>query len=99
MRYAAGCPAISIASEWLWPDIIWQEPQAKRVPSPPVTALGAGGCSSGNQSGGVAFPAIFLASYSLELPGARTMPSTLTAQGCTLSGTLNAQSGRPAGTV
>src|SRR5215467_12800668 len=76
----------------------WHEPQATRVSGPPVTALGAGGCSSGNQSGG-ALPVIFLASYSLALPGARMVPSTFTAESWTLSGMLNVQAGSPAGTV
>src|SRR5215831_12297192 len=90
MSAASGCP---------WPDIRWQAPQANLAPGPPVTALGAGGCSSGNQSGGVALPAIFAASYSLVLPGTLTMPSARIAVGCTLSGMLKVQSGSPAGTA
>src|SRR5439155_294439 len=46
-----------------------------------ITDRGAAGCSSGNQSGGVAFPAIVAASYSFALPGAFTMPSGRTAVG------------------
>ena len=92
-------PAMSAASGWPWPDIRWHEPQANLIPAPPVTACGAGGCSSGNQSGGFAFPATLAHSYSFALPGALTMPSGRTALGCTLSGMLNAQSGSPAGTV
>src|SRR5215469_282635 len=90
---------MSAASGWPWPDIRWQEPQANLIPCPPVTARGAGGCSSGNQSGGLALPPILAASYSLLLPGALMMPSTFTAVGCTLSGMLKAQSGSPAGTL
>src|SRR5207253_3150854 len=52
-----------------------------------------------NQSGGLAFPATFLQSYSFALPGARTMPSGRTAEGWTASGMLKAQSGSPAGRV
>src|SRR5580704_4715932 len=77
----------------------WQEPQAIMVTPPsPVTIRGAGPCSSGNQSGGVALPAIFAASYSWLLPGTRTGPCAGTLVGCTLSGMLYAQSGRPLGT-
>src|SRR5258707_9015568 len=92
-------PAMSAARGWPWRDIRWHEPQANRVPGPPLTALGAAGCSSGNQSGGFAFPAILAASYSLALPGARMMPSGRTALGWILSGILNVQSGSPAGTL
>ena len=74
-------------------------PQANLTPCPPVTTRGAGGCSSGNQSGGLPLPAIFAASYSFELPGTRTVPSARTEVGWTLSGMLNAQSGSPAGTL
>ena len=51
------------------------------IPVSPLTDRGAAGCSSGNQSGGVAFPAIVAASYSFALPGAFTMPSGRTAVG------------------
>ena len=40
------------------------------------TLRGAAGCSSGNQSGGFALPPIAVASYSLLLPGARTVAGT-----------------------
>src|ERR1700724_4395589 len=89
---------MSAASGWLWPDIRWHEPHANLTPAPPVTARGAGGCSSGNQSGGFAFPATLAHSYSFALPGALTMPSGRTADGWTLSGMLNVQSGSPGGT-
>src|SRR5438477_93452 len=92
-------PAMSAASGWPWPDIRWHAPHANRLPGPPATAGGAGGCSSGNQSGGFEFPATLAHSYSLALPGARTMPCGRTAVGWTLSGMLKAQSGSPAGTV
>src|SRR5438046_1364211 len=92
-------PARSADSGWPWPDIRWHAPHANLLPGPPATDGGAEGCSSGNQSGGFEFPATLAHSYSLALPGARTMPSGRTALGCTLSGILNAQSGSPAGTV
>src|SRR5882672_4564862 len=92
-------PAMSAASGWPWPDIRWQAPHANLIPGPPVTDRGAGGCSSGNQSGGLAVPATLAHSYSFALPGALTIPSTRTAVGCTLSGMLKAQSGSPSGTV
>src|ERR1700748_215074 len=92
-------PAMSAASEWLWPGIRWQAPHANLIPGPPVTAFGAGGCSSGNQSGGFAVPATLDHSYSFGLPGALTMPSGFTALGCSLSGMLKAQSGSPSGTL
>src|ERR1017187_6205827 len=69
------------------------------MPAPPFTEGGGGQCSSGNQSGGFALPAILAGSYSLALPLARTIPSGRTADGWILSGTLKAQSGRPAGTL
>src|SRR6516165_6995881 len=90
---------MSADSGWPCPDIRWHEPQANRIPAPPVTARGAAGCSSGNQSGGLALPPILAASYSFALPGALMIPSILTAVGCTLSGMLKAQSGSPAGTL
>ncbi len=90
---------MSAPSEWLWPDIRWQAPQANLIPGPPVTAFGAGGCSSGNQSGGFEVPATLDHSYSFVLPGAFTMPSGFTALGCTLSGMLKVQSGSPSGTL
>ena len=74
-------PAMSADSGWPWPDIRWQEPHAIAIAGSPLTDRGAGGCSSGNQSGGFAFPAILAASYSFELPGALTMPSGRTAVG------------------
>src|SRR5262245_61652418 len=92
-------PAMSAASGWPWPDIRWHAPHANLIPWPPVPARGAGGCSSGNQSGGLAVPATLAHSYSFALPGALTMPSTRTAAGWTLSGMLNAQSGSPSGTL
>jgi hypothetical protein len=51
------------------------------IPVSPLTDRGGAGCSSGNQSGGFAFPAILAASYSFALPGALTMPSGRTAVG------------------
>src|SRR5215467_4417388 len=90
---------MSAASGWPWPDIRWHAPHANLIPWPPVTDFGAGGCSSGNQSGGLAVPATLAHSYSFALPGALTIPCGRTALGCTLSGMLNAQSGSPAGTV
>src|SRR2546429_1032460 len=51
-------PAMSADSGWPWPDIRWHEPHAMAIPVSPLTDRGAAGCSSGNQSGGVAFPAI-----------------------------------------
>src|SRR6266849_3418484 len=92
-------PAMSAASGWPWPDIRWHAPHANLIPGPPVTDRGAGGCSSGNQSGGFAVPATLAHSYSFALPGALTIPSGRTAAGWILSGMLNAQSGSPAGTV
>src|SRR5205085_1527903 len=53
----------------------------------------------GNQSGGLVFPETLAQSYSLALPGARTMPCGRTALGWTLSGMLNVQSGSPGGAV
>src|SRR4029450_9817163 len=97
--YSAGMPAMSADSGWPWPDIRWQAPHANRLPGPPATDDGAGGCSSGNQSGGFVLPATLAHSYSRALPGARTMPSGRTAEGCSLSGMLNAHSGSPAGRV
>src|SRR5215468_1504314 len=99
MMYSAGMPARSADSGWPWPDIRWHAPHANRRPGPPATDGGAGGCSSGNQSGGLVFPETLAHSYSFALPGARTMPSGRTAEGCSLSGMLNAHSGRPAGRV
>src|ERR1700680_2757183 len=76
----------------------WQEPQAcNAAPASPFTTRGAGPCSSGNQSGGFAPFATFSASYSLLLPGTRIGPVVGTVGGCTLSGMLNAQAGRPLG--
>src|SRR3954470_21231065 len=92
-------PARSADSGWPWPDIRWHAPQANRRPGPPATDGGAGGCSSGNQSGGLVFPETLAHSYSLALPGARTMPSGRTAEGCSLSGMLKAHSGSPSGRV
>src|SRR5215470_9633741 len=77
----------------------WHEPHAKAIPESPLTDRGAGGCSSGNQSGGFAFPAIFVASYSLALPGTRTMPVGPAPAGWTASGILKAHDGSPSGTV
>src|SRR5437899_1414367 len=99
MMYSAGMPARSADSGWPWPDIRWQAPHANRRPGPPATDAGAGGCSSGNQSGGLVFPETLAHSYSLALPGARTMPCGRTADGCSLSGMLKAQSGSPSGRV
>src|SRR6266436_8164709 len=99
MMYSAGSPARSADSGWPWPDIRWHAPHANLFPGPPATAGGAGGCSSGNQSGGFVFPETLAHSYSLALPGARTMPSGRTALGWILSGMLKVQSGSPAGTV
>src|SRR5215470_6107915 len=98
-RYSAGSPARSADSGWPWPDIRWHAPQANRRPGPPATDAGAGGCSSGNQSGGLVLPETLAHSYSLALPGARTMPSGRTAEGCSLSGMLKAHSGSPSGRV
>lgn len=67
------------------------------APPSPVTIRGAGTCSPGNQSGGVALPVILAASYSLLLPGTRTGPVAGTLGGWTLSGMLYAQEGRPLG--
>src|SRR5262245_58636421 len=99
MMYSAGMPAMSADSGWPWPDIRWHAPHANRLPGPPATDAGAGGCSSGNQSGGFVLPATLAHSYSRALPGARTMPSGRTAEGCSLSGMLNAHSGSRAGRV
>src|SRR5262245_27176009 len=79
--------------------IRWHAPHANRRPGPPATDGGAGGCSSGNQSGGLVLPETLAHSYSLALPGARTMPCGRTAEGCSLSGMLKAHSGRPSGRV
>src|SRR5262245_22789439 len=97
--YSAGMPARSADSGWPWPDIRWHAPHANRRPGPPATDAGAGGCSSGNQSGGLVLPETFAHSYSLALPGALTMPSGRTAEGCSLSGMLKAHSGSPSGRV
>src|SRR5262249_15696361 len=99
MMYSAGMPARSADSGWPCPDIRWHAPHANRRPGPPATDTGAGGCSSGNQSGGFVLPATLAHSYSRALPGARTMPSGRTADGCSLSGMLNAHSGSPGGRV
>src|SRR5579859_8043120 len=99
MRYSAGRPAISADSGCPCPDMRWQEPHAMVTPASPFTIRGAGACSSGNQSGGVAFPAIFAASYSFALPGTRTVPVGSGPGGWTLSGMLNAHEGKPLGTV
>src|SRR5258705_4334760 len=92
-------PARSADSGWPWPDIRWHAPHANLLPGPPATDGGAGGCSSGNQSGGFVFPDTLAHSYSLALPGARTLPCGRTAEGCSLSGMLKAQSGSPSGRV
>src|SRR5215510_2782955 len=92
-------PERSADSGWPWPDIRWHAPHANRLPGPPATVGGAGGCSSGNQSGGLVFPETLAHSYSRALPGARTMPSGRTADGCSLSGMLKAHSGSPSGRV
>src|ERR1700687_6013893 len=76
----------------------WQEPHAcSAAPACPFTTRGAEPCSSGNQSGGFAPLATFSASYSLLLPGTWIGPVAGTVGGCTLSGMLNAQEGRPLG--
>src|ERR1700722_17175700 len=77
----------------------WQDPQAIVIPAPPFTERGAGPCSSGNQSGGFALPAMAAASYSFALPLARTIPSGRTEDSWFWSGIFKAQLGRPAGTV
>src|ERR687884_1921112 len=97
MMYSAGMPAMSADSGCPWPDIRWHVPHAFGIG--PFTLFGAGGCSSGNQSGGFALPAIAVASYSLLLPATRTTLGTFGSGGCTLSGMLNAHSGRPFGIV
>src|SRR5438445_665331 len=51
--YSAGRPAISADSGWPWPDMRWQVPHvAPGGAFGPLAIWGAGGCSSGNQSGG-----------------------------------------------
>src|ERR1700730_2667801 len=98
--YSAGSPAISADLGFPLPDMRWQEPQAIILtPGSPFTMRGAAGCSSGNQSGGFALLPVFAASYSLVLPGKWTGPVGSTVGGCTLSGILNAQEGRPLGIV
>src|SRR5713101_7036751 len=98
--YSAGRPAISADSGCPCPDMRWQEPQAIILtPGSPFTMRGAGGCSSGNQSGGFALLPVFAASYTLVLPGTWTGPVGCTVGGCTLSGMLNAQEGRRFGIV
>src|SRR5262245_32238802 len=96
MMYSGGMPAMSADSGCPWPDIRWHDPQAFGIG--PFTLRGAGGCSSGNQSGGFALPAIVDASYSWLLPAARTVAGTRGSGGCTVSGMLYAHSGRPFGT-
>src|SRR5882672_9408153 len=97
MRYSAGMPAMSADSGCPCPDIRWHVPQAFGIG--PLTLRGAAGCSSGNQSGGFALPAIADASYSLLLPAARTTAGTRGSGGCTGSGMLNAHDGSPFGIV
>src|SRR5437016_8124453 len=98
--YSMGRPAMSADSGCPCPDIRWQEPQAARTtPASPFTIPGAAPCSSGNQSGGFALLAALAASYSLLLPGTWTGPVASTLGGCTLSGMLYAQGGRPLGIV
>src|SRR6266508_2077044 len=95
--YSAGMAAMSADSGCPWPDIRWQEPQA--FGASPFTLRGAAGCSSGYQSGGLLLAVTVAASYSLLLPGARTLPVSASLGGCTLSGMLYAHSGRPFGMV
>src|SRR5258705_10021916 len=97
MMYSAGMPAMSADSGWPCPDIRWHEPHAFGIG--PFTLRGGAGCSSGNQSGGFALPATAVASISFAAPGARTTAGTFGSGGCTLSGILNAHSGRPFGIV
>src|SRR5712691_1769448 len=98
-RYSAGRPAISADSGCPCPDMRWQEPHAFLAALPSaVTIRGAGPCSSGNQSGGLALLPTLGASYTLVLPGTWTGPAASTLGGCTLSGMLYAQDGRPLGT-
>jgi hypothetical protein len=49
----------------------WQDPHASIPPRPFVTGDGAGGCSSGNQSGGASRLSISAGVYDLLLPGTR----------------------------
>src|SRR6266516_5576260 len=74
MMYSGGMPARSADSGCPCPDIRWHDPHAFGIG--PFTLRGAGGCSSGNQSGGFALPAIAAASYSLLLPAARSEEHT-----------------------
>src|SRR5712671_4020225 len=96
--YSAGRPAISADSGCPCPDIRWHDPQAIiATPGSPFTIRGAGPCSSGNQSGGFALLPTFAPSYSFALPGTCSGPAGSTLGGCTLSGILYAQEGRPLG--
>src|ERR1044071_1865438 len=90
-------PAISADSGCPCPDIRWHEPHAFGIG--PFTLRGGAGCSSGNQSGGLALPPTAVASISFAAPGARTTAGTFGSGGCTLSGMLKAHSGRPFGIV
>jgi hypothetical protein len=88
MSADSGCPC---------PDIRWQEPHAPSIG--PATTRGGTGCWSGNQSGGFLLSATAAASYSLVLPGTRTIPVIGSMGGCTGSGMLKAHAGRPSGIV
>src|ERR1044071_9549582 len=90
-------PAISADSGCPCPDMRWHEPHAFGIG--PFTLRGGTGCSSGNQSGGLALPAMADASSSLLLPTTRTTFGTFGSGGCTLSGMLYAHSVSPFGIV
>src|ERR1700741_1159759 len=90
MSADSGCPC---------PDMRWQVPHAIFAsPVSSFTIRGAGPCSSGNQSGGFPLLATWAGSYTLVLFGTVTGPGFSALGGCTLSGMLYAQEGRPLGT-
>src|SRR6266513_4645392 len=67
--YAAVTPVMPADSGWPSPDIRWHAPQASAAPWPFCTIGGAGGCSSGNQSGGLDRLSISAGVYFFVLPG------------------------------
>ena len=90
---------MSAASAWLWPDIRWHEPQAKRDTLAAGDDLRRGPMLLGKPVGRGRVAGDLLG---LVLPRAALRPDlafTFTAQGCSLGGMLKVHSGRPSGSV
>src|SRR5687768_6556082 len=69
MKYATVNPVTSADSGWPSPDMRWHPPHASMPGRPLMTGSGAGGCWSGNQSGGAFRLSISFGVYLRVLPG------------------------------